>query len=311
MALDNVLSKLNGVKPAGDAQWSARCPAHDDHRQSLSVSVGEDGRVLLHCHANCTLDQICSSMNMAPADLFETHGNGKRQVQETYPYTDETGELLFEVVRYYPKDFRQRRPDGKGGWIPDIKGVRRVPYRLPRVIETAKAGGTIYVVEGEKDVHAIEKAGGVATCNPGGVGMGWRLEYSAYLNGANVIIVADDDEPGRKHAAAVRAALLATTASVGVVLPAQGMTPATIFGQENGLRTSGRSTWKRSGLACTPGWSSRPCRWTLLGRSATGCCTRAALRCSSVSPSWPGRRRCRSTSPAASSRASHGAGARR
>ena len=55
----------------------------------------------------------------------------------------------------------------------------------------------IYICEGEKDVEALERAGCAATCNAGGAGK-WRPEYSEALAGANVIIVADRDEPGRK-----------------------------------------------------------------------------------------------------------------
>jgi len=77
--------------------------------------------------------------------------------------------------------------------------TRRVLYRLPQVIEAVKAGKTIYIPEGEKDVHAIEQAGGVATCNPGGAGK-WKREYAESLRGAQVVVVADKDTPGRKHA---------------------------------------------------------------------------------------------------------------
>lgn len=45
------------------------------------------------------------------------HAPAARRIVATYDYTDAHGELLFQVVRYHPKDFRQRRPDGKGGWV--------------------------------------------------------------------------------------------------------------------------------------------------------------------------------------------------
>src|SRR4051812_34013503 len=81
-----------------------------------------------------------------------------------YTYTDERGKPLFEVIRRPRKQFVQRRPDG--AW--NLDGVRRVLYRLPRVVEAARHGDTVYVVEGEKDVHAAEAVGAVATTNPGG-----------------------------------------------------------------------------------------------------------------------------------------------
>src|SRR5207245_6278791 len=83
---------------------------------------------------------------------------------------DRSGDLLFEVVRYIrpdgEKSFRQRRPDGKGGWSWGVNGVERVPYRLPKILN---AKGVI-LVEGEKDVHTLEGWGLPASCNPGGSG---------------------------------------------------------------------------------------------------------------------------------------------
>ena len=231
-ALDHVLEKLDGKVKSGEG-WSARCPAHEDHRQSLSVSQGEKG-VVLKCHRECATEDICAAMGLTLADLFDTNGNGKKQIVAEYDYTDEEGNLLYQAVRLDPKDFRQRRRVN-GSWEWKLGDVRRVLYRLPRVIETAKAGGAVYVVEGEKDVEAIEKAGAVATCNPMGAGK-WRDEYSAALAGAHVIIVADDDKPGREHAAAVEAALLPVAASVGVVLPVQGNDASDHLRAGKGLR---------------------------------------------------------------------------
>jgi 5S rRNA maturation endonuclease (ribonuclease M5) len=131
-------------------------------------------------------------------DLSEDKDSGGEFVA-TYDYTDESGQLLFQVCRKAPKAFVQRRPDGNGGWAWSTKGVRRVLYRLPKVLEAVKAGTPIYVVEGEKDVHAIEEAGGVATTCPGGAGR-WRAEYAEALGDAEVIVVADADQTGREHA---------------------------------------------------------------------------------------------------------------
>jgi 5S rRNA maturation endonuclease (ribonuclease M5) len=102
-----------------------------------------------------------------------------------------------------------------------MKGVRRFPYRLPRVIRAVKTGRPVWVCEGEKDVHALERAGAVATCNPGGAGK-WRDEYAGWLDGADVVIVADRDEPGRRHAAQVAVSLDGKAASVTVVEAAEG-----------------------------------------------------------------------------------------
>jgi Protein of unknown function (DUF3631)/CHC2 zinc finger len=127
-------------------------------------------------------------------------GTGKLgKIVATYPYQDEAGQLLFEVVRYDPKDFRQRRPDSNGGWIPNIDDVRRVPYRLPQLIASVTEGRAVFVVEGEKDVATAETLGLAATTSPGGVGMGWRDEYDQHFAGADVVVVPDnDDDPKKK-----------------------------------------------------------------------------------------------------------------
>jgi hypothetical protein len=113
-----------------------------------------------------------------------------------YPYVDEGGELLLQVVRYDPKDFRQRRPDGKGGWIWNIAGVRRVPYRLPELLEALGAEQTIFIAEGEKDVDNLRRLGARATCNLGGAGK-WHTELNQYFAAANVVVIADNDSQSK------------------------------------------------------------------------------------------------------------------
>src|SRR5688500_10353584 len=112
-------SKLADAKQSGKG-WSARCPAHEDRRASLSIGEGDGGKGLDTCHAGCKLDAICSAIGLRVADLMPAAGkaqvNGKSRIIATYDYRDEASGLVFQVVRFEPKDFRQRRPDGKGGW---------------------------------------------------------------------------------------------------------------------------------------------------------------------------------------------------
>ncbi|HEU5247019.1 MAG TPA: hypothetical protein VFU09_08015 [Candidatus Udaeobacter sp.] len=105
---------------------------------------------------------------------------------KTYDYVDEAGKLLYQTCRYQPKDFSQRRPDGKGGWINNLQGVRRVLYRLPDVV----AAQTVCVAEGEKDCDNLAKLGFVATTNPMGASK-WRDEYSETLRAKDVIVFGD------------------------------------------------------------------------------------------------------------------------
>ena len=153
----------------------------------------------------------CDDKKAARQWLSDNHfiegGKGSLgKIVATYGYQDRNGKTLFEVLRYEPKDFRQRRPDGHGGFIWGLGDTRRVLYRLPRLLKAVKAGQRIYIVEGEKDVRALHKLGLAATTNPGGA-MKWRDEYSNYLEGADCVLLPDNDDPGRAHVADVAAKL--------------------------------------------------------------------------------------------------------
>jgi hypothetical protein len=226
-AFDRLLTALEtgGNHVTGNGrQRMARCPAHSDGHASLSLTQGDD-RVLVKCQAGCDTDEVLAALDLARADLFDKplqNGNGdKPQIVATYDYTDEAGTLLYQAVRYVPKGFQQRRPNGHGGWIYKLGDTRRVLYRLPAVLAAAKAGQTIYVVEGEKDVHAVEKVGSVATCNSGGAGK-WKPHHTAALAGAEVIVVADRDAPGRAHARQVIASLHSAGITARLLEPATG-----------------------------------------------------------------------------------------
>lgn len=209
----------------GPTQWSAQCPAHDDRAPSLSIGTGTEGVPLVHCQAGCPTEEVLSTVGLTLADLMPDRDRPERpRVVATYPYVNEHGELLYEVRRIEPgpdgrgKTFRPYLPGARRAGLGD---VRRVLYRLPEVIQAAAAGGTVYVCEGEKDADALARRGYVATCNVGGAGRGkWKEEYSPYLEGAHVVVVADRDEPGIAHARAVADSLTGHAASVRIMLPA-------------------------------------------------------------------------------------------
>jgi 5S rRNA maturation endonuclease (ribonuclease M5) len=195
--------------------YLCRCPAHDDQKASLSIGEGRKG-VILKCHAGCTVEAIAATLGVKQKELFYangTNGNGypvnspRMNIVAPYPYRDAEGKLIFEVCRLDPKDFRQRRPDPTeaGKWIWNLEGVELVPYRLPELLTAVKAGETVFIAEGEKDVAALVAKGFAATCNAAGAGK-WRNEFAEYFEGAKAVcVIADKDAPGRKHAAAVAA----------------------------------------------------------------------------------------------------------
>ncbi len=212
MSAADIAAALGGKKSGNG--WVCRCVAHEDANPSLSIADGDAG-IVVRCHAGCDQQSVIGALK-AKGLWPERKVNGSdRQIVTTYDYADEHGAVLYQVVRYFPKDFRQRRPDGDG-WAWSVKGVRLVPYRLPELIAAIGRGETVYVVEGEKDVEALAKLGLTATTNSGGAGK-WRDEFGAHFAGARVVILPDKDAPGRAHAQRVARSLGKHTAEVKVI----------------------------------------------------------------------------------------------
>ena len=159
MSVEELLGRLKDVRQTGPNQWQARCPAHDDQKPSLSIKV-DSGRILLYCHAGCSTKEILHALGLTGADLFLKH-NGKR-IAATYDYRDANGELLYQVVRFEPKGFAQRRPNGKGRWVWNLRGVRRVLYRLPELL-AADLGitGANFLVAETGTVVLLENEGNI------------------------------------------------------------------------------------------------------------------------------------------------------
>ncbi len=208
MPINLIISKLETfgqVKKQGNG-YICHCPAHEDKKSSLSITEQED-KVLLHCHAGCESKDILRAISLTWKDLYPNEGHKiSERSLKTYDYGDENGKLIHQKVRYPNKKFLHRRPDGSGGWIYNMKDVQRVPYNLPIVIATIKAGQSVYIVEGEKDADNLISLGLTATTNSGGAGK-WTDSLSAYFKGATVIIVPDNDKPGKAHALKVAKSL--------------------------------------------------------------------------------------------------------
>jgi len=219
-------SELQGIHWNGKSQGMALCPFHQDSKPSLSISE----RGAFFCHA-------CNAKGGDPIDFFMKRYNltfseavkelsGKlgvkpsRVIEKIYPYRDTNGDTLFEVVRFRPKSFAQRRPDGKG-WVWSLQGTKLVPYNLP---EVAKSDYCI-LVEDEKDCETLKGLGLVASCNPMGAGK-WREEYNQYFKGKRIYIIPDHDQPGREHAQMVASSLRSVAESIKIVelpgLPEKG-----------------------------------------------------------------------------------------
>lgn len=202
------------------------CPVHADHHPSAGFNPEKAVWHCQVCKAGGGWVDLAKRLNIGPEEPARliVHKASHGKIVATYDYENADGVVLYQAVRYEPKDFRQRRPDGKGGWIDNLKGVPRVLYRLPALV-AAPTNVPVYIVEGEKDADRLGQLGLVTTTNVGGAG-NWFDGYSVALEGRHVVILPDYDEPGRLHAEKVFTSLRDVAASIRVVhlpdLPAKG-----------------------------------------------------------------------------------------
>ncbi|MFO0788190.1 MAG: AAA family ATPase [Pirellulales bacterium] len=223
--LFDIIERTN-AKECGGGQYMGNCPAHDDSKASLAIHISDDGTIALHCHAGCAIDAVVAALGLTMADLAgrERDAAPARKIVATYDYHDAAGVLSYQVVRFEPKDFRQRRPIDGGKWEWSTKGLRPLPYKLPELL-AADRSKPVWCVEGERDADNLIKLGLVATCNSGGAGK-FRPELAEHFRDRVVIVLPDNDQPGRDHAASVAKALAGVAASVKVLelpgLPEKG-----------------------------------------------------------------------------------------
>ena len=227
-----VLSRVQAAKPNGRG-WMARCPAHDDRTPSLSIAQGDDGRVLLHCHAGCEHRAIAAALDLNEQDLFPPAEGAftppparvprsfatAREAVEAYratlgreaarwEYRDAEGEPIGLVLRWDREDGSKTiRPAWRFGdsWRQTYP-ERRTLYALDRLAESPEA--RVFVVEGEKCAEQLAALGLQATTSAGGAKAAKRADWSP-LAGREVAIVPDADDAGRKYAEEVRSLLAA------------------------------------------------------------------------------------------------------
>lgn len=206
------------------SMWNCPGTAHEhgDVHKSLSVTQGNSGAVL-HCHMGCPADEIAEVIGLSMAELFDEPLEHVSHEVAQYNYCNLDGEILFAKVRYEPKSFSVKHPNGMG-WEKGLGSARRVLYRLPEVKRAIALGETVYVVEGEKDCDRLAYLGFTATTNFDGANLPdgkpkWKTDYSDMLAGANVIVIADRDPAGYAHARAVKDSLTGKARTVKIVQP--------------------------------------------------------------------------------------------
>lgn len=229
-SIDEFLALFSREKPIGQDKWEALCPAHSDHEPSLHIRLA-DHKILIDCKAGCSPNAIVQAVGLTMSALFLDDHRAKvdffnKEIVCTYPYHNALGQPIYEVVRFTPKSFSQRRmdPSAPNGYQWGLRGVAPVLYHLPEVLKAIVDGTTIAIAEGEKDVDNLRSLGFTATCNPMGAGK-WRPSYTESLKGIKqVAVFVDNDAPGRKHAKHVATSLHEMGIAVKVVeMPEPGI----------------------------------------------------------------------------------------
>jgi len=206
-------------------------PGHSKDDLSLTVWPDEEDPQGFRVHSFASDDfaalrdyvrDACGAPDWKPAAKANGAHRSRGEIAGHYVYEDLEGRPVQRVTRYVPKGFSQSYPVGSG-WEPGgIQPGARVPYRLPEIVAAGAQGQTIYVVEGEKSVQRLWEAGLAATCSSGGAGK-WGSHFAKWFDGFEVVVLPDNDAPGRKHAEAVRMNLEPVAASIRVInLPGLG-----------------------------------------------------------------------------------------
>ena len=199
MTLTDLLQRLDGVKGTG-GRYMAKCPNHPDSTPSLSVSVGEGGKILLKCFAGCQVEDIVGAMGLTMNDLF---ADGSLPTGKQADAAAKEAEYIYAGGTLMKRKYR--RPDGSkfctwqhladGRWEKGRAGLSPGLYQshpeLPEIF---------FLVEGEKDVESLKKAGLVAVSLPDGAQSKWENAYDSVFRGKQVVILPDNDTPGRKYA---------------------------------------------------------------------------------------------------------------
>lgn len=220
MNAEAIAKTLGGARSDGGGWWGCCCPAHDDERPSLRVRDADNGGVAYKCMAGCgsaAVTEALRARGLLPERKPRKNADKpERRLVGTYGYLDAASRLVLEVCRFEPKDFRQRRPDGQGGWDWKIGNIVRPLYRLPELL-AAGIAEPVFLVEGEKDADRLRSLDLIATTTAQGA-KGWAKSDPAPLFGRHVVLLPDNDEAGQGYAAQAARDLAGKAASLRLVI---------------------------------------------------------------------------------------------
>ncbi|MEE1012629.1 MAG: phage/plasmid primase, P4 family, partial [Acutalibacteraceae bacterium] len=217
----------DSTKPMKNGEYRTKCPAHNDEHPSLYIKENpENGNILLKCMAGCTTKDIVEAAGLEMNDLFPSPNTpskyhmscvSKPVTEGTYYYCDKKNTQIARKTKI-------RLPDGSkhyvwqrfenGNWKTGLNDINLPLYNLPSLINSTEE---IYIVEGEKDADSMQNLGFVATSSPHGAGSKWDMGYNKYFKNRDVVIIADNDDAGIKHAKNIAVILCNVAKSVKVI----------------------------------------------------------------------------------------------
>jgi 5S rRNA maturation endonuclease (ribonuclease M5) len=259
LSFNEILSRFSNVQQAGgDTQYRANCPVCDDKKQHLYIKHDEHtGKILLDCKkGGCTPSAVASAARLKMSDLFtqnSTFGNADiahRQSRtpsvapKSAPKTPESPVVKWRNYNYdgvngerlYQKNVAYRENGDKfaawkrfegGEWVKGLDGAKPPLFHQHNL-----KADKIYIVEGEKDVRTMDGLGFAAVCSPHG--SNWSADYAPLFAGKEVVVITDNDDPGRRYGDEISESLQGVAESVKVI-PAETLSYAP-------LRTGGDIT---------------------------------------------------------------------
>lgn len=240
MEVSDLLARLERVAPAGPGKWRASCPSHEDRHPSLSISLTSDSTILVKCHAGCDAKSIVESVGLSLKDLFpSTNGHRRPEskptskpatyftnaeaardewvrilgskgytLEDVSTFHDKNGNPVIEELRFFhPKHGKTIRPTSRcdQGWQLKLPPAPRPIFALPAIF--AETGTTVFVPEGPRKAKLLNRLGLLATSSGNGA-KGFRQSDWKPLAGRDVVILPDNDGPGKEFAEGVAEFLL-------------------------------------------------------------------------------------------------------
>lgn len=239
LTIDEVARRLNGERHGDGYMCSCPLPGHKhaDQARSLSVAIGRNGGILMHCHVHddARIEDFAKAMGLEVKDFMPEDGAKREEKRAPKPWKefkvgdrDRNGFETTAVYVYenadgtvgmrkcrkqrnradggYDKTFMMQAPKDGQWWKPsDIgSGAVHLLYHLPDVLRAIGSGETVFIAEGEKDVDNLRALGFCATCSATGGGKGslsgkFTAEQAAQLDGADVVLIPDNDEAGEGY----------------------------------------------------------------------------------------------------------------